>query len=88
MTTRSVAPDWVARVDEVLQLKERSWAWLARKLDIQGRYRGHGIDDTVLNKIKHGQSHGRVNDLDEQQRELVAEILEVPKNWIFEPQGP
>tara|TARA_Y100000310_G_scaffold298664_1_gene332787 strand:- start:231 stop:470 length:240 start_codon:yes stop_codon:yes gene_type:complete len=79
MTTRSVAPDWVARVDEVLQLKERSWAWLARKVD---------IDDTVLNKIKHGQSHGRVSDLDEQQRELVAEILEVPKNWIFEPQGP
>ena len=79
MTTRSVARDWVARVDEVLQLKERSWAWLARKVD---------IDDTVLNKIKHGQSHGRVNDLDEQQRELVAEILEVPKNWIFEPQGP
>ena len=79
MTTRSVAPNWVARVDEVLQLKERSWAWLARKVD---------IDDTVLNKIKHGQSHGRVNDLDEHQRELVAEILEVPKNWIFEPQGP
>ena len=79
MTTRSVAPDWVARVDEVLQLKERAWAWLARKVD---------IDDTVLNKIKHGQSHGRVNDLAEQQRELVAEILEVPKNWIFEPQGP
>ena len=79
MTTRSVAPNWVARVDEVLQLKERSWAWLARKVD---------IDDTVLNKIKHGQSHGRVSDLDEQQRELVAEILEVPKNWIFEPQGP
>ena len=79
MTTRSVAPDWVARVDEVLQLKERSWAWLARKVD---------IDDTVLNKIKHGQSHGRVSDLDEHQRELVAEILEVPKNWIFEPQGP
>ncbi len=79
MTTRSVAPDWVARVDEVLQLKERSWAWLARKVD---------IDDTVLNRIKHGQSHGRVSDLDEQQRELVAEILEVPKNWIFEPQGP
>tara|TARA_Y100000296_G_scaffold82863_1_gene112683 strand:- start:637 stop:876 length:240 start_codon:yes stop_codon:yes gene_type:complete len=79
MTTRSVAPTWVARVDEVLQLKERSWAWLARKVD---------IDDTVLNKIKHGQSHGRVSDLDEQQRELVAEILEVPKNWIFEPQGP
>jgi len=79
MTTRSVAPEWVARVDEVLQLKERSWAWLARKVD---------IDDTVLNKIKHGQSHGRVSDLDEQQRELVAEILEVPKNWIFEPQGP
>ena len=79
MTTRSVAPDWVARVDEVLHLKERSWAWLARKVD---------IDDTVLNKIKHGQSHGRVNDLDEHQRELVAEILEVPKNWIFEPQGP
>jgi len=79
MTTRSVAPNWVARVDEVLRLKERSWAWLARKVD---------IDDTVLNKIKHGQSHGRVSDLDEQQRELVAEILEVPKNWIFEPQGP
>ena len=79
MTTHSVAPDWVARVDEVLQLKERSWAWLARKVD---------IDDTVLNKIKHGQSHGRVSDLDEHQRELVAEILEVPKNWIFEPQGP
>jgi ribosome-binding protein aMBF1 (putative translation factor) len=79
MTTHSVAPDWVARVDEVLQLKERSWAWLARKVD---------IDDTVLNRIKHGQSHGRVSDLDEQQRELVAEILEVPKNWIFEPQGP
>jgi hypothetical protein len=79
MTTRSVAPNWVARVDEVLHLKERSWAWLARKVD---------IDDTVLNKIKHGQSHGRVSDLDEQQRELVAEILEVPKNWIFEPQGP
>ena len=79
MTTRSVAPEWVARVDEVLQLKERSWAWLARKVD---------IDDTVLNKIKHGQSHGRVSDLDEHQRELVAEILEVPKNWIFEPQGP
>ena len=79
MTTRSVAPEWVARVDEVLHLKERSWAWLARKVD---------IDDTVLNKIKHGQSHGRVSDLDEQQRELVAEILEVPKNWIFEPQGP
>jgi len=79
MTTRSVAPDWVARVDEVLQLKERSWAWLARKVD---------IDDTVLNRIKHGQSHGRVSDLDEHQRELVAEILEVPKNWIFEPQGP
>ncbi len=79
MTTRSVAPNWVARVDEVLQLKERSWAWLARKVD---------IDDTVLNRIKHGQSHGRVSDLDEQQRELVAEILEVPKNWIFEPQGP
>ena len=79
MTTRSVAPNWVARVDEVLQLKERSGAWLARKVD---------IDDTVLNKIKHGQSHGRVSDLDEHQRELVAEILEVPKNWIFEPQGP
>ena len=79
MTTHSVAPDWVARVDEVLHLKERSWAWLARKVD---------IDDTVLNRIKHGQSHGRVSDLDEQQRELVAEILEVPKNWIFEPQGP
>ena len=79
MTTHSVAPAWVARVDEVLQLKERSWAWLARKVD---------IDDTVLNRIKHGQSHGRVSDLDEQQRELVAEILEVPKNWIFEPQGP
>jgi len=79
MTTRSVAPDWVARVDEVLHLKERSWAWLARKVD---------IDDTVLNKIKHGQSHGRVSDLDEQQRELVAEILEVPKNWIFQPEGP
>ena len=79
MTTRSVAPDWVARVDEVLHLKERWWAWLARKVD---------IDDTVLNKIKNGQSHGRVSDLDEQQRELVAEILEVPKNWIFEPQGP
>jgi|TARA_R110002020_G_scaffold18644_1_gene64770 ribosome-binding protein aMBF1 (putative translation factor) len=79
MTTHSVAPDWVARVDEVLQLKERSWAWLARKVD---------IDDTVLNRIKHGQSHGRVSDLDEHQRELVAEILEVPKNWIFEPQGP
>jgi ribosome-binding protein aMBF1 (putative translation factor) len=78
MTTHSVAPDWVARVDEVLQLKERSWAWLARKVD---------IDDTVLNRIKHGQSHGRVSDLDEHQRELVAEILEVPKNWIFEPQG-
>jgi len=79
MTTHSVAPDWVARVDEVLHLKERSWAWLARKVD---------IDDTVLNRIKHGQSHGRVSDLDEHQRELVAEILEVPKNWIFEPQGP
>ena len=79
MTTHSVAPDWVARVDEVLQLKERSWAWLARKVD---------IDDTVLNRIKHGQSHGRVSDLDEHQRELVAEILEVPKSWIFEPQGP
>ena len=79
MTTHSVAPDWVARVDEVLQLKERSWAWLARKVD---------IDDTVLNRIKHGQSHGRVNDLDEHQRELVAEILEVPKNWIFQPEGP
>ena len=79
MTTHSVAPDWVARVDEVLQLKERSWAWLARKVD---------IDDTVLNRIKHGQSHGRVSDLDEHQRELVAEILEVPKIWIFEPQGP
>ena len=79
MTTHSVAPDWVARVDEVLQLKERSWAWLARKVD---------IDDTVLNRNKHGQSHGRVSDLDEHQRELVAEILEVPKNWIFEPQGP
>ena len=79
MTTHSVAPDWVARVDEVLHLKERSWAWLARKVD---------IDDTVLNKIKHGQSHGRVSDLDEQQRELVAEILEVPKNWIFQPEGP
>ena len=79
MTTHSVAPDWVARVDEVVQLKERSWAWLARKVD---------IDDTVLNRIKHGQSHGRVSDLDEHQRELVAEILEVPKNWIFEPQGP
>ena len=79
MTTHSVAPDWVARVDEVLQLKERSWAWLARKVD---------IDDTVMNRIKHGQSHGRVSDLDEHQRELVAEILEVPKNWIFEPQGP
>ena len=79
MTTHSVAPDWVARVDEVLQLKERSWAWLARKVD---------IDDTVLNKIKHGQSHGRVSDLDEHQRELVAEILEVPKNWIFQPEGP
>ena len=79
MTTHSVAPDWVARVDEVLQLKERSWGWLARKVD---------IDDTVLNRIKHGQSHGRVSDLDEHQRELVAEILEVPKNWIFEPQGP
>ena len=79
MTTRSVAPDWVARVDEVLQLKERSWAWLARKVD---------IDDTVLNRIKHGQSHGRVSDLDEHQRELVAEILEVPKNWIFQPEGP
>jgi hypothetical protein len=78
MTTHSVAPDWVARVDEVLHLKERSWAWLARKVD---------IDDTVLNRIKHGQSHGRVSDLDEHQRELVAEILEVPKNWIFEPQG-
>ena len=78
MTTHSVAPDWVARVDEVLQLKERSWAWLARKVD---------IDDTGLNRIKHGQSHGRVSDLDEHQRELVAEILEVPKNWIFEPQG-
>ena len=77
--THSVAPDWVARVDEVLHLKERSWAWLARKVD---------IDDTVLNRIKHGQSHGRVSDLDEHQRELVAEILEVPKNWIFEPQGP
>jgi|TARA_R110000765_G_scaffold278550_1_gene376322 ribosome-binding protein aMBF1 (putative translation factor) len=79
MTTRSVAPDWVARVDEVLHLKERSWAWLARKVD---------IDDTVLNRIKHGQSHGRVSDLDEHQRELVAEILEVPKNWIFQPEGP
>ena len=79
MTTHSVAPDWVARVDEVLQLKERSWAWLARKVD---------IDDTVLNRIKHGQSHGRVSDLAAHQRELVAEILEVPKNWIFEPQGP
>ena len=79
MTTHSVAPDWVARVDEVLQLKERSWAWLARKVD---------IDDTVLNRIKHGQSHGRVSDLDEHQRELVAEILEVPKNWIFQPEGP
>jgi hypothetical protein len=79
MTTHSVAPDWVARVDEVLHLKERSWAWLARKVD---------IDDTVLNRIKHGQSHGRVSDLDEHQRELVAEILEVPKNWIFQPEGP
>jgi hypothetical protein len=74
----NTVPPWVARVDEVLQVQGRSWAWLARRIDIDG---------TILNRIKHGGSHGRINDLDERQRDLVAETLEVPKNWIFQPAG-
>ena len=75
MTTPAVAPVWVARVDEILTLKDRSWSWLARKL---------GLDVTSLSRIKNGRPHGLVDDLDTKQRELVSQILEVPMGWIFQ----
>ena len=74
MTTSAVAPAWAVRVDEMLMLKERNWAWLARRV---------GIDATILSKLKNGKSHGLVGDLDQQQRALVSQTLEVPMNWIF-----
>ena len=75
MTTPAVAPAWVARVDEILALKDRKWAWLARKINLDG---------TILSRIKNGRAHGLVDDLDQEQRELVSQTLEVPVNWIFQ----
>ena len=70
-----VAPPWAARIDEILAFQGRSWAWLAMRT---------GIDATILSKVKNGKSHGRVDDLTEQQRDLVSQILEVPMGWIFQ----
>lgn len=72
---QAVAPAWAARVNEILTFQGRSWAWLAMRT---------GIDATILSKVKNGRSHGRVDDLTQQQRDLVSQILEVPMGWIFQ----
>lgn len=69
-------PVWAERVDQILQTKERSRSWLARRL---------GIERSQLTRLMDGKPTGGgfFYSLSQERQKRIAEILEVPVGMIF-----